>query len=138
MKTLVAKASAVLGAVALSLSINAATVDDIIIERIMPIGKVCLAGDDSCGAASAAAGGSSRTGADIVASNCGACHNVGVLGAPKIGSGDWAARVNEKGLDTIVANAISGINSMPPRGTCGDCSDEEIRLATEEMIAKSQ
>jgi len=138
-KTLFAKASAALGVLALSLSIHAATSEDAIIERIMPIGKVCLQGDDSCGsAAAAAAGGGARTGEEIVAAKCAGCHNAGVLGAPKTGTGEWAARLNDKGLDMLVTNAINGINSMPPRGTCGDCSDDEIKSAIEEMIAKSQ
>lgn len=138
MKTLFAKASAALGVLALSVSIHAATSDEVIIERIKPVGKVCLQGDDSCGSASAAAAGGARSGADIVASNCNACHGAGVLGAPKIGTGDWAARLDAKGLDTLVANAISGIGNMPAKGTCGDCSDDEIKSAIEEMIAKSQ
>lgn len=139
MKTLIAKASAALGVLALSASIQAASVEEIIIERIMPVGKVCLQGDDSCGSAvAAAAGGAARSGADIVASNCASCHSVGVLGAPKIGTGEWAARLDAKGLDTLVTNAINGINSMPPRGTCGDCSDDEIKSAIEDMIANSQ
>ena len=138
MKTLIAKASAVLGVLALSATIQAATVEEIIIERIKPIGKVCLQGDASCGSATAAVAGSARSGADIVASNCTSCHGSGVLGAPKIGTGEWAARLDEKGLDMLVTNAINGINSMPPRGTCGDCSDDEIKLAIEDMIANSQ
>jgi cytochrome c5 len=30
-------------------------------------------------------------------------------------------------------NAINGINAMPPRGTCADCSDDEIKAAIEHM-----
>ncbi|HSG04149.1 MAG TPA: c-type cytochrome [Marinobacterium sp.] len=139
MKTLIAKASAALGVLALSATIQAASVEDIIIDRIKPVGKVCLQGDESCGSAvAAAAGGSARSGADIVASNCASCHNVGVLGAPKIGTGDWAARLDAKGLDMLVSNAINGIGSMPAMGTCGDCSDDDIKAAVEDMIAKSQ
>lgn len=143
LKKLIANISAALCAIGFSLAIaapaQAATAEDIIIERIKSAGKVCLQGDDSCGtAAAAASGGGGRSGADIVAANCNACHGSGVLGAPKIGSGDWATLLNDKGLDMLVANAISGINSMPPRGTCGDCSDDEIKAATEYMIEASK
>ena len=31
------------------------------------------------------------------------------------------------------ANAISGINAMPPKGTCADCSDDELREAIVKM-----
>ena len=59
-----------------------------------------------------------------------------MLGAPKIGSGEWAARLDAKGLDTLVSNAINGIGAMPARGTCSDCSDEEIKASIEYMIAQ--
>lgn len=101
-----------------------------IAERIKPTGSVHVAG---AAPASAAAAGP-RSGADIYNSACVACHSAGVLGAPKLqNAGDWAPRM-EKGLDTVVMNAINGINAMPPRGTCGDCSDDDIRAAVEYMI----
>ena len=37
------------------------------------------------------------------------------------------------GLDGILATAISGINAMPPKGTCGDCSDDELLGAIKQM-----
>ncbi len=146
LKKLIAYVSAALCAIGFSLAIavtvQAATAEDIIIERIKPAGKVCLQGDDSCGGAATAvaatSGSSGRSGEDIAVANCNACHVSGVLGAPKVGTGDWAARLNDKGLDMLVANAINGINAMPPRGTCGDCSDDEIKAATEYMIEASK
>ncbi|MGL4930710.1 MAG: c-type cytochrome [Plesiomonas sp.] len=36
-------------------------------------------------------------------------------------------------MDTLQKHAISGINQMPPRGTCTDCSDDEIKAAIEYM-----
>ncbi len=142
MKTLVANASAALCAIGLSLTlaapVQAATAEDIIIERIQPIGKVCLQGDETCGTATAAAAGGGRSSEDIVNTKCNACHGSGVLGAPKIGTGDWAARLDAKGLDTLLANAISGINSMPPKGTCADCTDDELKGAIERMIELSK
>lgn len=59
-------------------------------------------------------------------SSCGACHAVGVAGAPKTGDAEaWAARLNEKGMDGLVASVRNGINAMPPGGLCNSCSDEE-------------
>lgn len=143
MKAFVSKATTALCAigftVAVSLTAQAATSDEMIAERLMPTGKVCLQGDESCGSASAAAaGGGERSGKDIVATACNACHGSGVLGAPKIGSGEWAARLEEKGLDMLVSNAINGIGSMPARGTCADCSDDEIKASVEYMLAESK
>jgi len=33
----------------------------------------------------------------------------------------------------LLKHAIEGIRSMPPRGTCADCSDEEIAAAIKYM-----
>jgi cytochrome c5 len=137
-KALISKAASALVTVgftvAVSLTAQAATSDEAIAARIAPVGKVCLQGDASCGTASAASSGGTRSGADVVAAACNACHGTGVLGAPKNGSGDWAARA-DKGIDTLLKNAINGINAMPPRGTCADCSDDEIKAAIEHMIS---
>jgi cytochrome c5 len=37
-------------------------------------------------------------------------------------------------METILANAINGINAMPPRGTCNSCSDEEIQASIDYML----
>ncbi len=106
------------------------TSDDEIIERIKPVGSVHIAG---AAAASAAAAGP-RSGADIYNTACMACHTAGVLGAPKPNdAAAWAPRM-EQGFDTVLQNAINGINAMPPMGTCGDCSNDDIKAAIEFMI----
>ena len=75
-----------------------------------------------------------RSGADIYAKSCVACHTSGVLGAPKLqDAADWAPRL-EKGFDVVWQNAIKGINAMPPKGTCSSCSDDDIKAAVEHMI----
>jgi len=103
--------------------------DEEIAKRIKPVGSVHVAG---VVAASAAASGP-RSGADVYNASCVACHGSGVLGAPKKGvAADWTPRL-EKGFDTVWQNAINGIGGMPPRGTCGDCSDDEIKAAIEFM-----
>ncbi|MCV2886179.1 cytochrome c5 family protein [Aestuariibacter sp. AA17] len=104
--------------------------EDAIKKRIQAVGSVHVAGAE---AASAAAAGP-RSGQDIYNASCVACHGVGVLGAPKLqNAGDWAPRL-EKGFETVLSNAINGFNAMPPRGTCGDCSDDDIKAAIEYMI----
>ena len=60
------------------------------------------------------------------ASSCGACHSVGVAGAPKTGDANaWAARLEAKGMDGLVASVRNGLNAMPPGGLCNSCSDED-------------
>ena len=110
--------------------------DEAIAARLKPVGDVCIAGQECAGVgAVAASAGAARSIDDIVAKNCNACHGSGVLGAPKVGdTADWKARADAKGgLDGILATAISGINAMPPKGTCADCSDDELLAAIKQM-----
>ncbi|MDM8348630.1 c-type cytochrome [Pseudomonas sp. sp1636] len=112
-----------------------ATTDEAIAERLKPVGEVCIMGEEckGVGTVAAAAGGAARTADDIITKHCGACHVSGVLDAPKIGdSAAWQARATN-GVDGLLANAISGLNAMPPKGTCNDCSDDELRAAIEKM-----
>ena len=71
----------------------------------------------------------------MITAHCAACHASGVLGAPKIGdTAAWKERADTQGgLDGLLAKAISGINAMPPKGTCATCSDDELKGAIEKM-----
>lgn len=122
---------------ALTASVQAATAEEAIIERIKPVGSVCVQGDDSCGGAAAAApaAGGARSGEEIYTAKCAACHGSGVLGAPKFGTNEMQLRLDEKGMETLMSHAINGFNAMPPRGTCADCSDEDIQAAVDHMLA---
>lgn len=102
-------------------------------ERIKPVGQVCLQGDSSCGTAVAASSGEPRSGEEVYTASCQACHAVGVGGAPKLGDdAAWEERL-AKGIDQVYANALNGINAMPPKGTCMSCSDDEIKAAVDYM-----
>lgn len=106
---------------------------DSIAERIKPAGQVRMAGES---AQQQSAGSSEpRSGEAVYNSACAACHAGGVLGAPKKGdAGDWEDRIAQ-GMDVLLEHSINGFNAMPPRGGCGNCSDEEIESAIEHMIA---
>ncbi len=65
---------------------------------------------------------------------CMTCHAAGVADAPITGSDQMAQRLSEKGLDTLVTNAINGLNVMPPRGGNPALTDEQIRAAIEFML----
>jgi cytochrome c5 len=121
---------------------NAGVADDQIAERIKPAGKVCVAGEKCEGVQIAAAatttGGAARSGEEIVTGKCAMCHGTGAAGAPKIGdAAAWKPRIAQ-GIDTLVKHAIAGLNAMPAKGTCGDCSDAEIKSAVEYMVNKSK
>lgn len=76
------------------------------------------------------------TGITVYNKFCVGCHVSGAGGAPKQGDdAAWAERLAQ-GLDTLYEHAIQGYNSMPPKGGCSDCTDEEIIAATQ-YLAKS-
>jgi len=108
----------------------------LVAERIAPDGQVTMAGELAVAPITAVAGG--RTRDSIYASNCQACHNYGAAGAPKLGdAAAWASRLTQ-GIETVYTNAIKGIRGMPPRGTCMDCSDDEIIATIDYILENSQ
>ena len=67
---------------------------------------------------------------------CVNCHAAGIAGAPKLGDKEaWAPRI-AKGNDALFESVKNGLNVMPPRGTCMNCSDEELRSAMEYMVSQ--
>ena len=146
----VATAGLTAGLVALSLTAITAQADHnsehSIAARIGKVGSVCVEGEEckapvaavAAVAAAPAVASGPRSGADVYTASCSACHGTGVAGAPKFGdAGAWAPRI-AKSAETLMANAINGINGMPPRGLCMDCSDDEIKAAVEHMVAGSK
>ncbi len=68
--------------------------------------------------------------------SCALCHAGGLAGAPKFADkAAWASRTN-KGIETLVKSVINGLNAMPPRGGCTNCSDEELKMAVQYMLDK--
>lgn len=66
---------------------------------------------------------------------CVVCHNGQIPTAPKKGDkAAWEPRL-AKGMDALVQSVTNGLNAMPPRGLCMDCSAEDyqavIKLMTE-------
>ena len=134
---LIMKMLAVPAAVVALWAVNAqATTNDDIAKRLEPVGKVCIEGQECKGMEVAASvGGGGMSADDIIAKHCNACHGTGLLGAPNIGdTAAWKERADHQGgLDGILAKAITGINAMPPKGTCMTCTDEELKGAIEKM-----
>lgn len=70
--------------------------------------------------------------------SCAVCHAAGVAGAPKTGNAEaWAPRM-EKGMEALVLSVKNGLNAMPPKGMCFDCSDEEYRELINYMAASAE
>lgn len=105
---------------------NAADEADI---RIQPVAKFELA------KAEAPAASGPRDGATIYNTVCGACHNTGAAGAPKIDDkGAWAPRL-ATGKDALVKSLTNGKGAMPAKGGA-TLSDDEIKGVIEYVMGK--
>jgi cytochrome c5 len=111
--------------------------DNDILARIKPVGELCKAGE-ACGAAVAAStGGAARSGDAVYNQFCFACHATGVGGAPKVHNvSEWAPHL-AKGDDVVWTSVTKGLNAMPPKGTCMNCSDDELHAAVA-FMSKAQ
>jgi cytochrome c5 len=79
-----------------------------------------------------------RTGEELYNGKCVVCHASGIAGAPKLGdAAAWAPRA-AKGADALLVTAKTGINAMPPMGTCMDCTDTELAAAIDHMLSNSK
>ncbi len=98
--------------------------------RIQPVAKFELA------KAEAAASSGPKDGPTIYNSVCGACHNTGAAGAPKVDDkGAWAPRVAQ-GKEALYKSALNGKNAMPAKGGAGDLSDAEIKATVDYILTK--
>lgn len=66
---------------------------------------------------------------------CVVCHRDGVANAPKFrDDGDWKPRLAKQNLDSLTASAIKGLNAMPAKGTCQECSEADLKAAIKYMV----
>ena len=73
-----------------------------------------------------------KTGEQVFAGQCAACHATGAGGAPKIGdAAAWGPRVSQS-FDALLHSALKGKGAMPAQGG-GDFSDFEIARAVVHM-----
>ena len=108
-------------------------VENSVLERIKPVGEVRI--DTSTQVASAEIVETAvRSGEEIYNSKCAGCHTSGVMGSPKFASlEDWAPRVG-LGLENLTLSAIAGKGGMPAKGTCMDCTDNDIKITVQYML----
>ena len=120
----------------------AASSDDLI-NRIAPVGSVCLIGDSCAGNATVAvagSGGGSQDPQQIYNTYCIACHGTGVNNSPIMGDTvAWQPRI-DKGLEVLYQNAINGFNNnlMPVKGLCMACSDEDLQATVDYILTAGQ
>ncbi len=73
-----------------------------------------------------------RTGEQVVAGQCAACHAAGLAGAPKVGdTAAWAPRLKQ-GYELLLTSALKGKGAMSAQGG-GEYSDPEIARAVVHM-----
>lgn len=80
----------------------------------------------------------SRRGKQVYTQVCSICHQRGEMGAPVIGvAANWYQRAQQSGLNALYDHAIKGYNSMPIRGACVTCSDNDIKAAVDFILDSS-
>jgi len=132
-------------------------------DNLRPVGQVCLADQPCVGTARNGAASESSPVAETATAavedvaeevaeavapasefdvqaayqmSCFACHGTGAAGAPKLGDAAvWEERM-AKGMDAVMANVINGLNAMPARGLCFNCTDDNLRTLFEYMAAQ--
>lgn len=98
--------------------------------RIQPVARFELA------KAAPAEAGAPKDGPTVYNSVCGACHNSGAAGAPKLDDkGAWAPRV-ATGAAALYTSALNGKGAMPPKGGAAALSDDEIKGAVDYILSK--
>jgi cytochrome c5 len=81
-------------------------------------------------------------GKTVYDANCGACHEAGMMGAPKPGDvAAWAPRIAQ-GLDVMTKKSIAGFTgkagAMPAKGGNAGLTDEDVTNAVAFMADKSK
>ena len=115
-------------------------------ERIQPVARVAIAGQDNsslappaAAAAVAATAAVDLTGEQVYNQACVACHGAGVAGAPKFGDkAAWAPRIAQ-GMDTLHTHSLQGYQGkagyMPPKGGRTDLSDQSVINGVDYIVA---
>lgn len=71
---------------------------------------------------------------------CASCHAIKPLislGAPRIGiESDWQLRIAARNAAAMLKNIDAGLNAMPPRGGCFECSDKDLLSAINYILPK--
>lgn len=77
-------------------------------------------------------------GKQVYVSSCIICHQNGEMSAPVIGDpANWFLRLQDSGLTGLYQHTLRGYNSMPIKGACTSCSDNDLLAAVDYILANS-
>lgn len=94
--------------------------EEAIARRLQPVGRVKVI--------DASAPAALRSGEQVYAAVCTACHAAGAAGAPRFGdAAAWAPRI-KSGYEALLTSALKGKGAMSPQGG-GDFTDVEVGRA---------
>jgi len=78
-------------------------------------------------------------GQEVYDTHCKNCHLEGLINAPKFGDKvAWAPRLAANTVETFLATVKTGKAAMPPKGTCAECTDEDLKAGIEYMMSAVQ
>jgi len=104
---------------------NPGLTDEAIAKRLKPVGAVEVIDPNAPRV--------EKSGKDIVAAVCAACHVTGALNAPKVGDKTAWGKLIKEGQEKITQDAMKGVRQMPPRGGAADLTDTEFARAVAYM-----
>lgn len=103
-------------------------------ERIAPIGKVKICENPNPFSSPKS---HVHLGKAIFEEHCILCHGNGIAGAPRFGNkAEWKGRIKKK-LSVLLTHVKNGYGAMPRKGTCLECSAEELKTTISYMVKKS-
>lgn len=79
-----------------------------------------------------------KRGKQVYVNSCIICHQNGEMSAPVLGDpSNWYLRLQHSGLTGLYRHAINGYNSMPVKGACVTCSDNDVIAAVDYILNSS-
>lgn len=79
-----------------------------------------------------------KRGKQVYINSCIICHQKGKMAAPVIGdASNWYTRLKNRGLTGLYRHTIRGFNSMPVRGACVTCSENDLIAAVDYILNAS-
>ena len=71
--------------------------------------------------------------------HCSGCHDIGLVGAPKLGDKDrWKSILEERNRHDLVNNAVKGKGGHPKLGGCDTCTVDGIGAMTAYMLEQAE